>query len=106
MLAASRLATKTSRRVFAFINCCNVGQEVGGEVNDVGLYASDVISASVNSAWRSEVEASSLLTRRIVTTSLGLLSIHSFMSFSQSLRRPASRRSQEEWQRCQSPLFS
>ena len=61
-------------------------------------------SAVAKCVLRSEGEALSELTSSILTTSLGLLSSHPLISLSQSDSRPASRRSQEEWQRWYSPL--
>lgn len=58
----------------------------------------------VNSVARSPALALSELTRRMDTTSDGLLSIHVLISISHSLNKPASRRSHEVWQRCQAPF--
>jgi len=50
-------------------------------------------------------ETSSLLTRRMVTTSLGLASIQTFMVESQVESVPASKRSQDVWQSWRTPFW-
>lgn len=60
------------------------------------------IPEAVNSAPNWSAVAPSELTRRMVTTSLGLASIHFFTSVSQEDKVPASSNEQEEWQRCHS----
>src|SRR5271163_317490 len=105
MVEVSREAMKVSRRVLAEMRVWRVGQVVGGVVVEGGVYAYLVMPDSENSAASCDGVALSELTRRTVTTSLGLLSIQSLTSDSQSLSRPASSRSQSVWQRCHAPLL-
>lgn len=83
-------AMKVTKRVDAEIIVWRVGQVVKADAVDGGVYAYGAICAAWNSVFRSAAEVLSELTRRIVTTSLGFLSIHILIAASQSLTLPAS----------------
>jgi len=75
-------------RVFAVMRDWRVGHVEG--VEEVGVYAYFVIPEDVNSEPRVDASALTPFTSRIVTTSLGLLSIHVLTSTSHVSNNPAS----------------
>lgn len=96
-------ATNVSNLVSASIRVCRVGHvEIGPEV-DVGVYPYSEIPLDSNTAPKSDAVKSSLLTRRIVTTSLVLSSIQAFIFESHDSRDPPSSSEHVVWQSSSTP---